>query len=145
MITDPTITVDMMIVLLVLVLVIILFIFELVRVDVVGLLMMVILPLTGVIGADEAISGLGSNAVVSIIAVIIIGAGLDKAGVIKMLSHEIIKFAGKSRTRIMIILSVTVAAISSFMQNIGAVPLFLRRWFQGCCTLYMASPDSVIT
>ena len=125
MITDPTITVDMMIVLLVLVLVIILFIFELVRVDVVGLLMMVILPLTGVIGADEAISGLGSNAVVSIIAVIIIGAGLDKAGVIKMLSHEIIKFAGKTRTRIMIILSVTVAAISSFMQNIGAVSLFL--------------------
>ena len=125
MITAPTITVDMMIVLLVLVLVIILFIFELVRVDVVGLLMMVILPLTGVIGADEAISGLGSNAVVSIIAVIIIGAGLDKSGVIKMLSHEIIKFAGKSRTRIMIILSVTVAAISSFMQNIGAVSLFL--------------------
>jgi hypothetical protein len=39
---------------------------------------MVLLPLTGVITPTEAISGLSSNAVVSIIAVIIMGHGLDK-------------------------------------------------------------------
>lgn len=103
----------------------ILFVFEIVRVDMVGLLMMVLLPLSGVITASEAISGLSSNAVVSIIAIIIIGEGLDKTGVMNLFARQIIKYAGKSQVRIMTLVSGTVAFISSFMQNIGAAALFL--------------------
>jgi di/tricarboxylate transporter len=102
-----------------------LFIFEIVRVDMVGLLMIILLPLAGVIEASEAISGLSSNAVVSIIAVIIIGEGLDKTGVMNILARHIVRLAGKSEVRIMGFISGTVAFISSFMQNIGAAALFL--------------------
>jgi di/tricarboxylate transporter len=122
---DFTFTPDMLIVLAALGMAILLFVFEWVRVDVVGLLMMVLLPLSGVIDAQEAIAGLGSNAVVSIIAVIIIGAGLDKSGVMNVLSRQIVKLAGRNQTRIMVFLSAAVALISSFMQNIGAVSLFM--------------------
>jgi len=115
----------MMIVFGLLALVIILFVFDLLRVDLVGILMMVLLPLTGVLKAEEAISGLSSNAVVSIIAVMIIGAGLNKTGVMNVVASQIIKVAGKSETRIMVVVSTTVAVISSFMQNIGAAALFL--------------------
>ncbi len=118
-------TQDMMIVFGFLIFVTVLFIFEVVRVDMVGLLMMVLLPLSGVIEASEAISGLSSNAVVSIIAVIIIGEGLDKTGVMNIFARQIIQYAGKSQTRIMALISATVAFISSFMQNIGAAALFL--------------------
>ena len=106
-------------------LVITLFVSELVRVDVVGLLLMVLLPLIGLVAPEKAISGLSSNAVVSIIAVMIIGAGLDKTGVMNKLAGFIVKIAGKSETRIMTLISGTVAVISSFMQNIGAAALFL--------------------
>jgi len=109
----------------VLVLAILLFIFEWVRVDVVGIIMMIILPLLGLVTPKEAISGLSSNAVVSIIAVIIIGAGLDKTGAMNSLARVLLKFAGKSESRIMILISGTVAFISSFMQNIGAAALFM--------------------
>ncbi len=109
----------------VLVLAILFFIFEWVRVDVVGILMMIILPLLGLVTPEEAISGLSSNAVVSIIAVIIIGAGLDKTGAMNSLARVLLKFAGKSESRIMILISATVAFISSFMQNIGAAALFM--------------------
>jgi di/tricarboxylate transporter len=109
----------------VLVLAILLFIFEWVRVDVVGIIMMIILPLLGLVTPQEAISGLSSNAVVSIIAVIIIGAGLDKTGAMNSLARVLLKFAGKSESRIMILISGTVAFISSFMQNIGAAALFM--------------------
>jgi di/tricarboxylate transporter len=102
-----------------------LFVFEIVRVDMVGLLMMILLPLTGVIDPASAISGLSSNAVVSIIAVIIIGEGLDKTGVMNVFASHIIKLAGKSEIRIMSLIAGTVAFISSFMQNIGAAALFL--------------------
>ncbi len=118
-------TPDILLVIGILIFVILLFIFEWVRVDVVGILMMVLLPLLGLVTPAQAISGLSSNAVVSIIAVLIIGAGLDKTGVMKTLSHYIFLLSGKSERRIMILVSGTVAVISGFMQNIGAAALFL--------------------
>lgn len=122
---SPEMTPDMMIVFGFLLAAIFLFIFEFVRVDMVGLLMMILLPLSGVIEPSLAISGLSSNAVVSIIAIIIIGEGLDKTGVMKIFARNIIRVAGKSETRIMALISGTVALISGFMQNIGAAALFL--------------------
>ena len=118
-------TTQMMVVMAVLVFVIALFVFEWVRVDVVGIIMMVLLPILGLVTPKEAISGLSSNAVVSIIAVIIIGAGLDKTGVMNVLARNILKFAGKAESRIIALISGTVAFISSFMQNIGAAALFM--------------------
>jgi di/tricarboxylate transporter len=118
-------TSDMTIVFGFLIVVTLLFIFEIVRVDMVGLLMMILLPLSGVIEPSLAISGLSSNAVVSIIAVIIIGEGLDKTGVMNVFARHIIRLAGKSERRIMALIAGTVAFISGFMQNIGAAALFL--------------------
>ena len=118
-------TPEIILVLAVLAFAVLLFIFEWVRVDVVGLIMMALLPLLGLVTPRQAISGLSSNAVVSIIAVIIIGAGLDKTGVMNTLARIILRFAGKSETRIMTLIAGTVAVISGFMQNIGAAALFL--------------------
>jgi len=102
-----------------------LFIVEWVRVDVVAILMMVALPLLRLVTPTEAFIGLSSNAVVSIIAVIIIGAGLDKTGLINNMVAPIVKIAGRSPSRIVVAISLAIAAISSFMQNIGAAALFL--------------------
>ena len=56
---EPTVlTIDMIVVFSLLGLAIFLFVFDLLRVDLVGLMMMVALPLTGVIGPEEAIAGL---------------------------------------------------------------------------------------
>ena len=108
-----------------LLLAVILFVFDLLRVDLVGILMMILLPVTGVVTPDEALAGLSSNAVVSIIAVMIMGAGLNKTGIMNWVAAQIIRISGKSEVRIMVVVSATVAVISSFMQNIGAAALFL--------------------
>ncbi len=118
-------TPEMLLVMAVLALAVVLFIFEWVRVDVVGLIMMILLPLLGLVTPAQAISGLSSNAVVSIIAVIIIGAGLDKTGVMNSLARLILRCAGKRESRIITLIAGTVAIISGFMQNIGAAALFL--------------------
>ncbi len=125
-------TTDMYIVFSLLGLAIFLFATDLLRVDVVGILMMVLLPLTGVLPAEKAISGLSSNAVVSIIAVMILGAGLNRTGVMNVVASKIIAIAGKSENRLMIMISVTVAFISSFMQNIGAAALFMPVTMRIC-------------
>ncbi|MCF8031858.1 MAG: SLC13 family permease [Desulfarculaceae bacterium] len=121
----PELTFDMILVMIMIGIAVFLFIVEWVRVDVVAILMMVTLPLLHLVTPSEAFSGLSSNAVVSIIAVIIIGAGLDKTGVVNRLVGPILKVAGNSQSRIVIFISLTVAIISSFMQNIGAAALFL--------------------
>jgi di/tricarboxylate transporter len=115
----------MILTMVVLVFVIVLFISEWVRVDVVGIMMMVLLPLVGLISPQEAFVGLSSNAVCSIIAVIIIGAGLDKTGVMNQVAVPIIRIAGQSEKKIIALISATVGLISSMMQNIGAAALFL--------------------
>jgi len=118
-------TPEMIMTMIVLVFVIILFVFEWVRVDVVGILMMVLLPLIGIVTPKDAFVGLSSNAVCSIIAVIIIGAGLDKTGVMNQVAGPIVKLAGRSEKKVITLISGTVGIISSMMQNIGAAALFL--------------------
>ena len=102
-----------------------LFITEWVRVDVVGLLMMTALPLMGLLDPKQAFSGLASNAVISIGAVMVIGAGMDKAGLVRKLVKPVIRLAGKSPRRLVILISAFVAIVSSFLQNIGAAALVL--------------------
>jgi di/tricarboxylate transporter len=118
-------TAEMIMVIAVICVAVFLFVVEWVRVDVVAILVMVSLPLLRLVTPAEAFSGFSSNAVISIIAVIIIGAGLDRTGIINQVVTPVLAIAGRSTSRIVIAISVTVAGISSFMQNIGAAALFL--------------------
>ena len=79
----------------------------------------------GLVDNMHLFDGFSSNAVISIIAVMIIGAGLDKTGVMTTVAGYILKIGGASETRIIPIISGTVGIISSFMQNVGAAALFL--------------------
>ena len=118
-------TQDMLAVLLVLGLTIYLFVSEVVRVDVAALLIMVLVGATGVVPAAQIFDGFASNAVISIIAVMIMGAGLDRTGIMSQLAGYILRVGGTTEGRIIPIISGTVGVISSFMQNIGAAALFL--------------------
>ncbi len=112
---------------------VVMFMFEVVRVDVVALLVLVLLGLSsqieafngGLVPTHQLFNGFSSNAVMSIIAVMMIGAGLDKTGVMGVMAALILKKAGKKESTITFVLSACVAWISSFMQNIGAAALFL--------------------
>jgi len=79
----------------------------------------------GLVDSSKLFNGFSSNAVMSIIAVMIIGAGLDKTGVMGNVASFILKAGGTNEKRIIPIISSTVGIISSFMQNVGAAALFL--------------------
>ena len=122
----------MIAVMLILGLTIFLFVSEVVRVDVAAISIMVLLGLTslvpgysGLVPLEHLFVGYSSNAVISIIAVMIIGAGLDKTGIMSQLAGKILKYGGEAESRVISVISVAVGVISSFMQNIGAAALFL--------------------
>ncbi len=120
-----TLTNDMIVVLSILAFTIYLFAFEVVRVDLAAVIVMLVLGIGGVVEVESVFSGFSSNAVISIIAVTIMGAGLDKTGLMTQLAGFILKVGGSTEKRIIPIISGTVGVISSFMQNIGAAALFL--------------------
>jgi di/tricarboxylate transporter len=123
---DPLVlTNDMIMVFSVLGLVVVLLVFNLLRVDVVGLLVMTVLPLTGLLSGGEAIAGLGSNAVIVLICVMVLGASLEKTGVVGKIAENIMKVAGTSESRVVTLLGSTVAIPSALMSNVGAVALML--------------------
>ena len=120
----------------ILVLTVFLFAFEVVGVDVAAMTIMVVLGLTsilaplmgletGLVPIQHLFDGFSSNAVISIIAVMIIGAGLDKTGIMSRVAGFIMRIGGTTEARIIPLISGTVGVISSFMQNVGAAALFL--------------------
>lgn len=120
----------------ILLLTIYLFVFEIVGVDVAAISIMVLLGLTtlfapmlgleaGLVDNHNLFIGFSSNAVISIIAVMIIGAGLDRTGIMSRVASFILRIGGNDEKRIIPIISGTVGVISSFMQNVGAAALFL--------------------
>jgi len=115
----------MVLVLLVLSATIGLFVSEVVRVDVAAILVMVCIGLLGLVPAADLFNGFASNAVLSIIAVMILGAGLDRTGVMTVVASYILKVGGKTSARIIPLVSGSVGLISSMMQNVGAAALFL--------------------
>ena len=113
-----------------------LFSFEIIAIDVAALTILVMLGLSSILapimGLDEGLvdinglfDGFSSNAVISIIAIMIIGAGLDKTGIMNSVARKMLKIGGTTEKRIIPVISGTVGVISGFMQNVGAAALFL--------------------
>jgi di/tricarboxylate transporter len=127
-----TLTFEMMAVLGLLAFTVFLFVSEILRVDLSAILVMVTLGvlsyfpgLGGLADVRHLFDGFASNAVISIIAVMIIGAGLDKTGLMTKVAAVILKYGGSTEKRIIPVISGTVGFISSFLQNVGAAALFL--------------------
>ncbi len=126
------VTAEMMVVMGVMLLTIVLFVSDKLRVDVTAIVILTLLGLIASYPGFESIlspellfSGFASNAVISIIAVMIIGRGLDKTGVMTIIAAVIFRYSGRREANIMSATSGSVAILSSFMQNIGAAALFM--------------------
>jgi di/tricarboxylate transporter len=100
-------------------------IFEIVRIDVAAIVCMLALGLTGILTPQETISGFSSNAVIAMMAVMILGRGIAKTGLMERFSRAVLKRAGTSRSKVIGMMSLSVGMLSGFIQNIGAAVLFL--------------------
>jgi len=104
---------------------VVLFISEWLRVDVIAIAVMLTLAWLKLVTPAQAFSGFAGNAVMSIIAVMILGHGVDRSGVMQHLTGPVVRLAGASERRLTALVSAAVGFISAFMQNIGAAALFL--------------------
>ncbi len=118
-------TAEIIIVLSILAISILLFITEWVRMDVVALLVLSSLAVAGLITPSEALSGFSNPAVVTVWAILILSGGLARTGVAGLLGRRLMRLAGDSHIRLLLIIMLTTGILSGFMNTIGVVSLFL--------------------
>ena len=104
---------------------VILFVSERLRVDLIALLVLITLRITGLITIEEAFSGFASPAVITVWSVYIVSGGLFKSGIADILANFMLRLSGESYLRLLFIIMITVGIMSSFMNNIGAVAILL--------------------
>jgi di/tricarboxylate transporter len=112
-------------VLIILVAAVVLFVTERLRVDIVALLVLGSLALTGLVTPGEAVSGFSNPAVVTVWAVFILGGGLYRTGIATIMGRHILRLAGSGEVRLIFVIMLTAAVLSGFMNNVGVAALFL--------------------
>ena len=113
------------IVLTILGLAIILFITEKIRVDIVALIVLVSLTLTGLITPTEALSGFSNPAVVTVWAILILSSALSITGVAGLIGRPLLRMGGASEARLIAMIMILVGVLSGFMNDIGVAALML--------------------
>ena len=123
--TTLTLTADMELVLGLVFFTMVMFLFERIRADVVALVVLVVLGLTGLVPREDLFGGFAGNAVMSIIATMVLGAGLDRTGALNRLAGWLLRRAHGVESRLLLLTTGAAGLTSSIMQNPSVMSLFL--------------------
>ena len=115
----------MLIVLAILLVAALLFVTEWLRYDLVGLLVLIGLALTGVITGAQALQGFSNPAIFTIAAVLVLSGGLYRTGVANLVGRQVLRLAGESAGRLTFLVMLTAGLMSAVMNNIAATALLL--------------------
>ncbi len=96
-----------------------------VRFDLVALIVVVALILSGILSTDTALSGFGSPVVIMVVALLVIGEMLDRTGVAHAIGDLILKYGGSSENRLVVYLMVGAAFLGSVMSSTAIVAIFI--------------------
>ena len=101
--TALTLTTDMKLVLGLVGFTMAMFLFERIRADVVALVVLMLLGLTRLVAPENLFNGFSSNAVISVMATMILGAGLDRTGALNRLAGWLLRRAHGVEQRLLLL------------------------------------------
>lgn len=117
---DPITTV-----LVLLLLVLILFATEKLPVDVIGIVLVVSLVLTGILTVQEALSGFGDSIIITLAGLFILTGGLVKTGIVDLIGRRLYAVAGKNQLLLTALIMITAAASASVLKNTTTTAMYL--------------------
>jgi di/tricarboxylate transporter len=101
------------------------FISGILRVDLVALLVLGTLAVTGLVTPEQAFAGFSNGAVITIWAMFILSEGLARTGIANIIGQQVLRLAGRREAAIVVVIMLTAAFLSMFMNNIGVAALML--------------------
>jgi di/tricarboxylate transporter len=104
---------------------VLLFVFSKLRADMVALLSLLALFLTGILTSQQALAGFSDSTTLMVAALFIVGEGLARTGITARLGQFLMQQAGNSELRLLVVLMIGTALLSGFMSNTGTVAMLL--------------------
>ncbi len=101
------------------------FIAEWLPVDITAISVAVLLALLGLVTPEQAIAGFSNPATVTIMAMFILSAGIERTGAIQVVSNLLLKQGGKNPSRQVFVLGIIVGPITAFLSNTAVVAVFI--------------------
>jgi di/tricarboxylate transporter len=95
------------------------------RTDLVGLLVLVILGISRIVTPEQALAGFSESAVITILAISVIAEGLHQTGISMKIGQFMKKVAGENENRLIMVVTLSGAFLSLFMNNIAAMSVLL--------------------
>ncbi|MBN1667598.1 MAG: SLC13 family permease [Anaerolineales bacterium] len=111
--------------LIILLVAVLLFVTEKLRIDLVALLVLSTLALSGLVSPVEAVSGFSNPVVITVWAVFILSAGMARTGVASTVGRVVLRLAGRNEARLVVVIMLTASIMSAFMNNVGVAALLL--------------------
>ena len=96
-----------------------------IRFDVIALLVMLVLMLSGILSVGEALAGFGSPVVILVAGLLVVGEMLDRTGVAAALGDWILRKGGTSETRLLIVIMVAAGVLGAVMSSTAIVAIFI--------------------
>lgn len=96
-----------------------------VRSDLVAICALLALALTGILTPSEALAGFSNSVVIMMIGLFVVGAGIFRTGLAKMISSKILQTAGGNENKLFIAVMLVTAAIGAFVSNTGTVAVMM--------------------
>ncbi len=109
----------------ILVISLVLFISEVIRMDVVALLVLGALAVTGLVDSNQAFAGFSNSAVITVWAMFILSEGLTRTGIADIIGRQVMRLGGHREVTLIFVIMITGAVLSAFMNNIGVAALML--------------------
>lgn len=119
-------TLEIAVVLLILLGAVVLFVTERIRMDLVALLVLVAVAVTGYVTPAESLSGFSNPAVVTVWAMFIISGGLTVTGIADRIGHRLIRVAGTNETQLIVAIMLTTGVLSTvILSNVAVAAMML--------------------
>lgn len=111
--------------------------------DVTALLALLSLLLTGVLTPYEAFSGFSHPATISVAAVLVLSAGVERTGALTYIARRLLTPMGNSELTLTVVIMVIISSISAFVNNTAAVAVFIPVVIE-VCRRTNASPSRIL-
>ena len=102
-----------------------LFISGKIRADLVAVAALIVLMLAGVLKPEEALAGFSNSVVVMMIGLFVVGGGIFRTGLAKLVSRKLLQLAGTNETKLLLMVMLATASIGAFVSNTGTVAVMM--------------------
>lgn len=96
-----------------------------IRSDVVALIALVVLSVSGILTTEESLSGFSNSIVIMMIGLFVVGGAIFQTGLAKMIGARLLNLAGNSELKLFLLVVGVTSIIGAFVSNTGTVALML--------------------